>query len=369
MEISSGATLLGSENIEDSPSINGRWEGIERKVYASLFTGNNLENVSITGRGVLDGQGEVWWKAHQVTSSLREQYNIKGRGPENHENTKLKWQRPRMINLCKNVLIRNITILNSISWTAHPVYCNNVTIENILIVQSYESPNTDGIDPESSQNVRILGCYVDYGNDCIAIKSGYNEEGRRVNIPPENIVIASYIVSAFKRTEFIHHSGYFHLHFWSSRPFNWLDYSYAYSHKLQRSQYKWTQELADRVLQYQLYHPSLNTYNLLKEKKDQVVVAADSSYADIQKAKPLLTPDQAAQLGEDFRYLLDATRVQHECVLAFWSQIMYINSPTFEDRARIENEISELEKVEKNPEFRYGLDSKTNSRYNINKFT
>lgn len=60
LEISGGATLLGSTNFDDYPVIDGRWEGIERKVYASLITGIDLENISITGRGTLDGQGEVW---------------------------------------------------------------------------------------------------------------------------------------------------------------------------------------------------------------------------------------------------------------------------------------------------------------------
>ncbi len=195
VEILAGAVLLAHQNIENYPTVDGRWEGIERKVYASLFTGHDLENVSITGRGILDGQGEVWWKAHRKTEGMRNKAGIQGREPENPPGSPLKWPRPRVINLyrCTNVLIRDLIVLDSPSWSIHPVYCENVTIENITIIQPYESPNTDGINPESSKNVRIFNCFVDCGDDCITIKSGYNEDGRRINIPCENIVIANCI--------------------------------------------------------------------------------------------------------------------------------------------------------------------------------
>lgn len=191
--ISEGATLLASENIDDYPYVDGRWEGIERKVYASLLTGHNLKNVSITGRGTLDGQGEVWWRAHEVTDSLRDARGIEGRAPDNPPDAPLKWPRPRMINLynCENVLIRDITIIDSPAWTVHPVYCSNVTVENITIIQPYESPNTDGINPDSCDDVRIINCYVDVGDDCVTLKSGYNKWGREVGIPCENIVITN----------------------------------------------------------------------------------------------------------------------------------------------------------------------------------
>jgi len=92
---------------------------------------------------------------------------------------------------CKNVLISELSIIDSPAWTIHPVYCENVTIKKISIIQPYESPNTDRINPESCKNVRILNCFVDCGDDCITIKSSYNEDGRRVGIPCENIVISN----------------------------------------------------------------------------------------------------------------------------------------------------------------------------------
>lgn len=191
IELEPGAVLLGSTNISDYQAIDGRWEGVERKVYASLFTGHDLESVSITGRGVIDGRGAVWWAANRQTGALRNRMGIKGREPENPPEAPLRWPRPRVINLyhCTNVLVRDVTLLNSPAWTVHPVYCRNVTLDNLTIINPSNSPNTDAIDPDSCQDVRISNCHFDVGDDCIVIKSGYNEDGRRVGIPCENILV------------------------------------------------------------------------------------------------------------------------------------------------------------------------------------
>ena len=185
IELAPGAVLLGSTNFRDYPAIAGRWEGVERKVYASLLTGRDLEDVSITGRGVIDGRGAPWWDAHRQTSALRSRLGIKGREPENPPDAPLRWPRPRLINLyhCTNVLVRDLTLLNSPSWTVHPVYCRNVTLDNLTILNPADSPNTDAVDPDSCQDVRISNSRFDVGDDCIVIKSGYNEDGRRVGHP------------------------------------------------------------------------------------------------------------------------------------------------------------------------------------------
>ena len=192
-EVCSGATIYFSNDIANTPIINGSWEGIERKVYASLFTGHDLKNVTITGRGRIDGQGKAWWDAFWETDKMRTAAGIREREPENPEGSPLKYPRPRMINLyrCENVKIADLTITNSPSWTVHPVYCRNVIIDGISIIQPYESPNTDGIDPDCCNGVRISNCYIDCGDDCITLKSGYNEHGRKKGIPCENIVISN----------------------------------------------------------------------------------------------------------------------------------------------------------------------------------
>lgn len=193
-EVFPGSTLIFHDDIENNPIIDGRWEGIERKVYASLFTGHDLQNVTITGRGTIEGQGQKWWEAHEINQELRKKAGIKKmREPDNPLGSPLKVPRPRLVNLynCTNVLISELKFLNSPAWTIHPVYCQNVNIDKITVIQPYESPNTDGINPESCKNVRITNCFVDVGDDCITLKSGYNEDGRRVGKACEDIVISN----------------------------------------------------------------------------------------------------------------------------------------------------------------------------------
>jgi len=190
-EVQAGATLLGSTRFEDYPSIQGRWEGIDRTVFASLLTGDNLENVAITGNGTLDGAGSVWWDAHHKTQELRRQHGIEGRAPENPPDAPLRWPRPRMINLyrSKNILISDIRIQNSPSWNVHPVLCEDVCIDGLSIVNPENSPNTDGIDPDSCRNVRIANCYISTGDDCVIVKSGYAYDP--THRPSENIVVTN----------------------------------------------------------------------------------------------------------------------------------------------------------------------------------
>lgn len=171
LHVVAGGALLGSQDFDDFPVIDGRWEGIERKHYASLINGDGLENIAIVGRGVIDGRAEPWWR----------------------ERKKLPYARGRLIGLyrCKNVLIEGLTLKNSPAWTLNPIYCENLTITGLTLLNPDDSPNTDGINPDSCRNVRISNCHIDVGDDCIAIKSGKNEDGRRVGIPSENITVTN----------------------------------------------------------------------------------------------------------------------------------------------------------------------------------
>ena len=189
-----GATLLGEETIERYPTIQGRSGGIEQEVYASLFTGHDLENVAITGQGTIDARGHRWWEAQRQTQRL---FDERGFSREEYypspDEAALEYPRPFVIDLyrCEDVLVRDVTIQNSPSWTVHPVYCESVTIDNVSIRNPEESPNTDGINPDSCRNVRISNCHIDVGDDCITIKSGYDENGRRVGKPCENVVVTN----------------------------------------------------------------------------------------------------------------------------------------------------------------------------------
>jgi hypothetical protein len=192
-EVAAGATLLGSTNFDDYPAIPGRWEGLDRTIFASMLTGEGLENVSITGRGTLDGQGQVWWDAFRKTATMRRAAGLIDRDPENPAGSPLKWPRARMIYLskCKNVSISGLTIINSPSWNVNPVLCENVWIQGLSIINPGNSPNTDGIDPDSCKNMRISDCYITGGDDCIILKSGYKQIPDHPFAPCENIVVTN----------------------------------------------------------------------------------------------------------------------------------------------------------------------------------
>ncbi|WP_094551176.1 glycoside hydrolase family 28 protein [Petroclostridium xylanilyticum] len=169
--LEAGAILTFINDINEYPLVNSRWEGVQREVYASCIYGENIENVSITGYGTLDGQGEFWWKLH------REKKN--------------KYPRPKLISFhgCKKVLIEGLTLKNSPSWTINPICCENITVDKVTILNPADSPNTDGINPESCKNVHISNCHVDVGDDCITIKSGTEATSPRV--PCENITVTN----------------------------------------------------------------------------------------------------------------------------------------------------------------------------------
>ena len=168
--LDSGAVILGSENPEDYPMITKETlKGYNREGHSGLIKAFKCKNVTIKGRGVIDGRGQNWWD-----------------NPKNEH-------RPRAIQpiLCDNVLIDGITIRNSAMWTVHPVCCNNVTINGITIKNPSDSPNTDGINPESCSNVHISNCTIDVGDDCLTLKSGTEDDLLQKQYPCENIVVTN----------------------------------------------------------------------------------------------------------------------------------------------------------------------------------
>ncbi len=153
LHLVAGAVLLGSQNPADFPVTPNRWEGAEQLTHARLLAGNDLKNIAITGRGTIDGQGESWWRAFDEKT--------------------LTHPRPRLIGFadCTNVLIEGLTLTNSPAWTVNPVRCENVNIRGLTIINPPDSPNTDGINPDSCRLVRISDCYVSVGDDCITHQS------------------------------------------------------------------------------------------------------------------------------------------------------------------------------------------------------
>jgi len=180
------------------PPVLTRWEGVELMGYSPLIYAFEQESIAVTGEGTLDGQAgpDRWW-------SWRKD------GPESQkpDRTRLFQQaeagapvaervygaghylRPPFLEpyRCRNVLIEGVTIRSSPFWVIHPVLCRNVTVRNVTVVS--HGPNNDGCDPESSSDVLIEGSVFDTGDDCIALKSGRNADGRRLNVPVERVVV------------------------------------------------------------------------------------------------------------------------------------------------------------------------------------
>jgi polygalacturonase len=171
--LDAGATLLGSEDPADYPVIASRWEGREQPTHAPLIGGRGLSTIALVGRGTIDGRGAGWWQRQRAGT--------------------LDHPRPRLIAFadCSNVLIEGITATNSPSWTINPVRCDNLNIQHVTIVNPADSPNTDGINPDSCSNVHIAGCHISVGDDCITIKSGIETEDRAKFAPCQNITITN----------------------------------------------------------------------------------------------------------------------------------------------------------------------------------
>lgn len=210
--ISQNATIqFVKEWVVQQPLVYTRFEGVECMNYTPLIYANGQINCAITGRGVLDGGARegIWWDWKGPWGGNKDvatgwaqglpyqQYGTSALENFVKENVPVTerimgdgfYLRPNFIQFysCQNVLVRGVTIKNSPMWCLHPVLCTNVIIDSVT-VQSF-GPNNDGCNPESSKNVLIKNCSFDTGDDCIAIKSGRNDDGRRVGVASENIFI------------------------------------------------------------------------------------------------------------------------------------------------------------------------------------
>lgn len=183
------------------PVVYCRWEGVECMNYSPLIYAMEQTNIAVTGEGVLNGQAsnDNWWKwkggKAAVEPNQREARNKlfkmaeEGVPVEKRIFGKGSYLRPNFFEpyKCKNILVEGVTFKDSPMWFLNPVLCENVSFVNVKTIGL--GPNNDGIDPESCKDVLIKGCYFDNGDDCIAIKSGRNADGRRINVPCENIIV------------------------------------------------------------------------------------------------------------------------------------------------------------------------------------
>jgi polygalacturonase len=192
LNVGEGVTLIGSQKLDDYPLLPTRIAGIEMTWPSALINVRDQHDVTIEGKGTIDGDGPIWWKSYW---DLRAAYEPKG----------LRWasdydaRRPRLILLqnCSGIhLGGGILLKRSGFWTVQVLYSDHVTIDGIVIRNNEggRGPSTDGIDIDSSRNVLVEHADIDVNDDALCLKAGRDSDGLRVNRPTEDIVIRDSII-------------------------------------------------------------------------------------------------------------------------------------------------------------------------------
>ena len=190
LEIPKGTTIIGSQNISDYKRIDTRVAGIEMNWPSALINIMGQKNAAISGDGVINGRGKVFWDKYW---SMRKSYEPKG----------LRWivdydcDRPQgiIVSDCENVSIKNIVLYQPGFWSLHILYSKQVTVDGIIISNNIEGrgPSTDGIDIDSSSKILIQNSNINCNDDNFCLKSGRDADGLRVNRPCEYVVIRNCI--------------------------------------------------------------------------------------------------------------------------------------------------------------------------------
>lgn len=159
------------ESYDETDEYNlGTWEGNPLPMFAGIITGINAENVLLYGEGRVNGcaSRQDWWKDPKI---MRGAF------------------RPRLLylNHCNQVKVQGLTFQNSPAWTLHPYFSDNLTFCNVTVNNPSDSPNTDGLDPESCRNIDVIGVRFSLGDDCIAVKSGKIYMGKKHKTPSANM--------------------------------------------------------------------------------------------------------------------------------------------------------------------------------------
>ncbi|MBN2613088.1 MAG: glycoside hydrolase family 28 protein [Bacteroidales bacterium] len=228
LHVAEGALVIFSKNFDDYPLIKTSFEGLETYRCISPIYGIDLENVAITGKGIIDGSGDAWrpvkkskltesqWKkliasggvlnknGNSWYPSEKALRGIEGsdmnvpRGRKTREDfMEIKdFLRPVMVSLvkCKNVLLDGPTFQNSPAWNLHPLMCENVILRNLTVKNPWYSQNGDGLDLESCKNALVYNCNFDVGDDAICFKSGKDSTGRARAMPTENVIVKECVV-------------------------------------------------------------------------------------------------------------------------------------------------------------------------------
>jgi polygalacturonase len=192
LDVPEGATIVGSEKLEDYPMLPTRIAGIEMAWPAALINVRDQQNVTITGKGTIDGDGPIWWKSYW---DLRAIYEPKG----------LRWasdydaRRPRLILIQNSSSVQlggGILLKRSGFWTVQILYSHDIHLDGVIIRNNEggKGPSTDGIDIDSSRKVLVEHADIDVNDDALCLKAGRDSDGLRVNRPTEDIVIHDSII-------------------------------------------------------------------------------------------------------------------------------------------------------------------------------
>ncbi|HUA91417.1 MAG TPA: glycosyl hydrolase family 28 protein [Terracidiphilus sp.] len=192
LDVPEGATLIGSESLNDYPMLPTRIAGIEMTWPSALINVRGQRSVKITGKGTIDGDGPIWWKSYW---DLRAQYEPKG----------LRWaadydcRRPRLMLIQNSSDVEiggGIELKRSGFWTIQILYSHDVHVNGVVIRNNEggRGPSTDGIDIDSSRKVLVEHADIDVNDDALCLKSGRDADGLRVNRPTEDIVLRDSII-------------------------------------------------------------------------------------------------------------------------------------------------------------------------------
>lgn len=191
-ELAEGAVLLGIQDESAYPLVPYRSGGIEMKGYpAGVLNGRNCENLTVCGKGAVDGNGEYWWTKFWGPPEDNHKGGMLAQYPPS-----LRWAvdkdcfRPRnyIFANCKNLVLKDVHSLRSACWNIHIYYSEDVLVDGV-VVEDNLGPSTDGIDIDSCNRVVVRNCILSAHDDGIVLKSGRDADGLRVNRPCENVEI------------------------------------------------------------------------------------------------------------------------------------------------------------------------------------
>ena len=198
LHLEKGAIVAFTTDMSQYPIVETTYEGIPARKSLSPINAKNAENIAITGYGIFDGQGEAWrpLKKDKANASVWKRITAQGGSLTSNGNTwipndKREVMRPNLLKFesCNRVLLEGCTFKNSAAWCLHPVMCNDLTIDNVKVMNPEYGQNGDALDVESCNRVIIKDCMFDAGDDGICMKSGKDKAGRDRGLPTQNVIV------------------------------------------------------------------------------------------------------------------------------------------------------------------------------------